>query len=227
MQRPSELKSDRAAATIQFCRCPLGTTTDSGAGHILRVPEQNTDSTVGRIVKEPAMNQTFSSETRSIFITGLRNAHAMENQALSIMKPQADGIENYPSVAQKLREHIQETHGQIARLERILESLDEDASTLKDTTLSVVGTVTALGHTMASDEILKNSFANFAFENYEIAAYSSLLALAEAGGFSDAKTLLLENLREEQAMADWLKQNFRSVTLQFANLREAGETAKS
>jgi ferritin-like metal-binding protein YciE len=173
------------------------------------------------------MNQPFSSETRSIFITGLRNAHAMENQALSIMKPQAERIENYPAVAAKLREHIEETNGQIARLERILEGLNEDASTFKDTTLSMVGSVTALGHSMAGDEILKNSFANFAFENYEIAAYSSLLALAEAGGFSQAQGLLNDNLREEQAMADWLQENLRSVTLQFANLREAGETAKS
>ena len=38
-----------------------------------------------------------NSETRSVFITGLRNAHAMENQALSIMKPQVSRIENYPS----------------------------------------------------------------------------------------------------------------------------------
>lgn len=29
-----------------------------------------------------------NSEARALFITGLRNAHAMENQAISIMKPQ-------------------------------------------------------------------------------------------------------------------------------------------
>jgi len=34
----------------------------------------------------------------------------------------------------------------------------------------------------AQDEILKNSFANFAFENYEIAAYKSLYAGLCAGG---------------------------------------------
>jgi len=39
---------------------------------------------------------------RSIFVTGLKNAHAMENQALSIMKPQVSRIENYPEVAARL-----------------------------------------------------------------------------------------------------------------------------
>ncbi len=36
--------------------------------------------------------------------------------------------------------------------------------------LSAGGSMAAIGHSMADDEILKNSFANFAFENFEIAA---------------------------------------------------------
>lgn len=39
-------------------------------------------------------------KTRDIFVTGLKNAHAMENQALSIMKPQVKRIENYPDIAE-------------------------------------------------------------------------------------------------------------------------------
>ena len=108
---------------------------------------------------------------RDIFVTGLKNAHAMENQALAIMKPQLSRIEKYPEVAARLKTHISETEGQIGRLENILSSMDEDSSTLKDLALSVGGSVAALGHTLAGDEILKNTFASFAFENYEIAAY--------------------------------------------------------
>jgi hypothetical protein len=33
-------------------------------------------------------NMANNREARALFITGLRNAHAMENQAISIMKPQ-------------------------------------------------------------------------------------------------------------------------------------------
>ncbi len=109
--------------------------------------------------------------TRDIFITGLKNAHAMETQALSIMKPQVKRIENYPDVAARLEQHIAETEGQITRIEEILSGLDEDHSKLKDMALSFTGTMAAMGHTVAGDEILKNSFANFAFENFEIAAY--------------------------------------------------------
>jgi ferritin-like metal-binding protein YciE len=150
----------------------------------------------------------------------------MENQALSIMKPQLSRIENYPEVARKLEQHIGETDQQIQRLEEVLTSLGEDNSTLKDMALSVVGSMAAVGHTVAGDEILKNSLANFAFENYEMAAYKSLLAIAEVGGFAAAMSPLTANLKEEQAMAMWLDQNLRAVTLKFANLREIGEPAK-
>ncbi|MBY3306615.1 ferritin-like domain-containing protein [Rhizobium laguerreae] len=166
------------------------------------------------------------TEIRDIFVAGLKNAHAMENQALSIMKPQLKRIENYPEVAQRLDAHIQETDGQIVRLEEILDSLNEDNSTLKDMALSFTGSMAALGHTVAGDEILKNSFANFAFENYEAAAYKSLLVVAEAGGHGAAITGLQANLNEELAMAEWLNDNLAAVTAKFLSLRQVGETAK-
>jgi ferritin-like metal-binding protein YciE len=176
-----------------------------------------------RLKKGTTMSDT---ETRSLFITGLRNAHAMENEALSIMKPQLSRIENYPRVAQKLDEHIRETEGQIQRLEDILGQFGEDNSTLKDVGGKIMGAMAAMGHTVAPDEILKNSFANFAFENFEIAAYKSLLTIAELGGFPETVTGLEANLAEEQAMATWLDANLRGVTIKFASLKKAGETAK-
>jgi ferritin-like metal-binding protein YciE len=168
----------------------------------------------------------MATTTHDLFITGLKNAHAMENQALSIMKPQASRIENYPDVEVQLNKHIAETEGQIARLDAILESLDEDKSSLKDMALSLAGTFAAVGHTVVPDEILKNSMANFAFENFEIAAYKSLIALAEASGNDDAIDALEASLDEEIEMAEWLDANIEGVTLQFAALKEGAETAK-
>ncbi|TBY42978.1 ferritin-like domain-containing protein [Rhizobium leguminosarum] len=165
-------------------------------------------------------------ETREIFVTGLKNAHAMENQALSIMKPQLSRIENYPKIGAKLDQHIRETEGQIVRLEEVLDGLNEGHSSLKDMALSLTGSMAAMSHTMAGDEILKNSFANFAFENFEMAAYKSLLTVAEVGGYGAASTALQANLAEETAMARWLDENIVSVTTKFLSLSEAGEKAK-
>lgn len=165
-------------------------------------------------------------DRRTLFVTGLKNAHAMENQAVSIIKPQLKRIENYPQVARRLEEHLRETETQMKRLEDILASLDEDNSTLKDWMLSASGGMAAIGHSMADDEILKNSFANFAFENFEIAAYNSLLVMAEMGGFQGAMGSLRQNLSEEENMARWLSENLREVTAEFVTRREAGESAK-
>jgi len=164
--------------------------------------------------------------TRDIFVSGLKNAHAMENQALSIMKPQVKRIENYPDIAAKLEEHITETEGQIARLEEILTSLAEDHSSLKDLALSFTGSMAAMAHSVAGDEILKNSFANFAFENFEIAAYKSLITIAELGGHEGLVSGLKQSLDQEIAMAAWLEENLLPTTVKFANLKEAGQTAK-
>ena len=38
-------------------------------------------------------------------------------------------------------------------------------------TVKTLPAMEALGRTVAGEEILKNSFANFAFENFEIAAH--------------------------------------------------------
>jgi len=167
-----------------------------------------------------------NEHTRDIFTVGLRNAHAMENQALSILNPQLKRIENYPEVADRIERHIRETEGQIQRLEEILQGVGETSSSLKDMALSFSGAMAAMGHTMAGDEILKNSFANFAFENFEIAAYKSLLIVSDLGGYASAASALAQNLREEEEMATWLADNLKTVTERFVALSEAGEKAK-
>jgi len=171
------------------------------------------------------MTITASEDVREVFVTGLRNAHAMEKQALSIMQPQLERIENYPDVGRRLEDHVRETHGQIERLESIMDSLGESSSGLKDMALSVAGSMAAMGHTVAGDEILKNSLANFAFENYELAAYSALVTVADAGGYAEAKPALMQSLGEEQAMAEWIGSHLPEVTQRFLRLRQAGEQA--
>lgn len=152
------------------------------------------------------------------YITGLRNAHALESEALQIMGRQVERLQNYPEMEARLRQHIDETKGQQARLAEILERLGSDNSSVKDTIQAVMGNLAALGHTMASDEILKNSFANYAFESFEIAAYTSLIAMAEQLGDEASLVSLQQNLAEELAMQEWLEEQIEPTTLRFLSL---------
>lgn len=167
-----------------------------------------------------------TSHARLIFVTGLQNAHAVERQALALIDRQLDRLVRYPEIAERLREHRLETEAQITRLEDILASLGETGSSLKDMALSFMGNLAALGNVMASDEVLKNQFINAAFENFEIASYTSLIALAEIGAFPTATALLRETLREEVAMAAWVQDSLPDLTRKYAALR-AGEGAAS
>lgn len=162
---------------------------------------------------------------RHVFVVGLRDAHALEHQALALMDRQINHLANYPEVEQRPREHRVETEQQIKRLDEILERLGESSSAIKDAALGLTGNMAALGHMLAPDEILKNSFANFAFENFEIAAYNGLITIAEEGSFSDAISLLNQTLKEELAMAQFCDQSLPGIVRKYLRLRAAGETA--
>ena len=160
-----------------------------------------------------------------VFIDGLRNAHAMEKQALSIMQPQLNRLEHYPQVSALLDRHIRETEVQIQRIDQIFETLNESASGLKDTMLSLSGSMAAMTHSMATDEILKNSLANFAFEHFEIAAYTALMTAAEQANMTQALPLLKQNLDEELAMASDIHDGLPDVVRQFIRLSASDQRA--
>ena len=162
---------------------------------------------------------------RALFVTGLRDVHAVEHQALALMNRQVEHLANYPEVEARLRSHIQETHGQIERVDEILAGLGESHSALKDVGLSISGNLAALAHTIADDEIIKNSFANFAFENFEAASYTGLIVLAQDGGFDRTLTALTQSLGEEQAMAQFVIDGIPDIVRKFVARSTAGQTA--
>src|SRR3954451_1645434 len=112
----------------------------------------------------------MTKDPKDIFIAGLRNAHAMEIQARELMERQIERTTDYPELQQQLTMHLEETKRQLQRLEECLAALGETTSIVKDTAQSVMANMMALTHALAGDEILKNTFANAAFENFEIAA---------------------------------------------------------
>jgi ferritin-like metal-binding protein YciE len=59
----------------------------------------------------------------------------------------------------------------------MLEACGETSSALKDAAQSVIANTMAMAHAMSGDEILKNAFANDAFEHFEIAAQVAACAL--------------------------------------------------
>jgi ferritin-like metal-binding protein YciE len=142
----------------------------------------------------------------------------MESQAHELLERQAGRLDDFPEVRERITKHLEETRMQLERLERCLSSMDSSSSTIKDSALSFGGNLTAMAHAMAGDEILKNTFANSAFEHYEIAAYKSLLALAKEAGVEHRE--LEQSLQEEERMADWIDEHVEPITMEYLHLEE-------
>lgn len=147
------------------------------------------------------MSAATADSTLELYLSGLKNAHALEKQATQLLERQLERLENYPEVETLLRRHLLETKQQITRIDEILTSFGEESSILKDIATMFTGNMAALGHTIMNDEILKNHFANYAFENFEIASYVSLITIAEASGRAAHVSALQTTLREEQNIA--------------------------
>lgn len=170
----------------------------------------------------------MTSETvQSIYITSLRNAHALEEQALQVMERQVERVEHYPEMEQALRLHIEETKLQRQRIEEALSSFGESTSSLKETVMGLFGNMAAIAHSPAQDEILKNTFANHALENYEIAAYKSLLVVAEAAGHAPSLSGFRQSLSEEQAMAQKMSDLAEPITRRYLALTAQGQSASA
>jgi ferritin-like metal-binding protein YciE len=160
-----------------------------------------------------------------LYHTGLRNMHALEMTAIELTQRQTERLENYPEMKARLQQHHGESEEQARRLENILDRHSASTSGVKNTVTSVMGNVAAAVHVPASDEVLKNTFANFAFEHQEIAAYTSLITMAESLGDSQAVPLLRQSLAEEERMAEWIRGQIVPTTERFMQLTRAGKSA--
>jgi ferritin-like metal-binding protein YciE len=174
----------------------------------------------------PVGRETIMAVSRDNLTAWLRDAYAMENQAIEILEKQANRLEHYPELRAKVRSHLDESHRQAERVERCLHQLGTDTSGLKTALGKIVGTAQQLSGLFASDEVLKSGIADYAFEHYEIASYRMLIAAAGEAGEHQVEGILQENLREEEEMAAWLAQHLPEVTRQYLHREAAGQMAK-
>ena len=77
-----------------------------------------------------------------------------------------------------------------------------------------------------SDEVLKGTIASYAFEAMEIASYEILISTARLIGDAETTRVCERILREEDAMAAWLREHIPQLTKVFLTRERVGETAK-
>lgn len=165
-------------------------------------------------------------ETREHYLAWLRDAHAMEEQALTMMRGMLSRLETYPDLSARIERHIAETEGQEMALRELLEAEDSSRSVMKDAMGRMAATGQALSGMFVGDEVVKGSMASYTFEHMEIAAYKVLIAAARQLGDSRAAAVFERILAQEQDMADWLMGHLDQTTQIFLARDEADLQAK-
>lgn len=157
----------------------------------------------------------------------LRDAHAMEEQAITMLNGQLLRLENYPELSSRIKDHVEETKRHAELIRGCLERRGAGPSTVKDTTGKLMAMAQSLGGIWVSDEVVKGSLASYTFEQMEIASYRILIAATDYVGDLATRKICEEILKEEEAMAGWLAENFSPTVKQFLQRDQvASEEAK-
>ena len=137
---------------------------------------------------------------KELFVHTLRDVYFAENQivkALPKMAAKADSTE----LRSGFEMHLQETEGQVKRLEQVFELLGEKANGVK---CHAIEGIIKEGEEIMSEvkdaETLDAGLlaAAQAVEHYEITRYGTLVAWADELGLDRAATLLRATLEEEK-----------------------------
>lgn len=154
----------------------------------------------------------------------LLDAHAMEEQAETILSGQSHRIESYPELETRMRQHLEETRSQQVRLDQCIKRRGASHSSMKDMVGKFTATMQNLSGAFAGDEVVKGVLAGYAFEHMEIASYRILIAACEVAGDHETRAVLEDICREEEAMAQWLADAIPDITRRHLQRTEADQS---
>jgi len=139
---------------------------------------------------------------KELFTHELGDILDAENRILGIIDETLPQTQN-PQMQKALEQHRTQTEKQIERLQQCFEAMDEEPEQTE--CKGIMGLKQEKEEFMQEEpgeEVLEafNLGATIKVEHYEIAAYTSLMGMAQKLGMTKAAKLLGQNLREEQQM---------------------------
>ena len=135
------------------------------------------------------------------FIDELRDTYDAERQLTKALAKMAKAASS-PKLRQAFESHLEETQGQIERLEQVFESLEEK---VRGKHCDGIAGIIEEGKAIMEEDFDETTLdacliaAGQRAQHYEMAAYGTLVAWAQAMGHDEAARLLQENLDEEKA----------------------------
>ena len=142
------------------------------------------------------------------FLDELRDAYDAEKQ-LTRALPKLAKAASSPALRTAFEKHLEETRGHVDRLERVFESLDEKVSGKH---CDGIAGIIEEGKSVMEGDFDESTMdacliaGGQRAEHYEMAAYGTLVAWAQAMGHVEAADLLQQTLDEEKAADKKLSQ---------------------
>ena len=146
----------------------------------------------------------FSSPIKTmddLYLHTLQDIYYAENQILKALPKMIDKAAS-PQLKQAFSSHLQETEGQVRRLEQAFSALGKDP---KGTTCPAIKGIIEEAEELISDcddDRVRDAAmlaAAQAVEHYEISRYGTLIAWSRQLGKSDVASLLSQTLEQEKA----------------------------
>jgi ferritin-like metal-binding protein YciE len=135
------------------------------------------------------------------FLDELRDAYDAEKQLTKALPKMAKAASS-PGLRKAFEAHLEETRGQIDRLEQVFASLDEK---VRGKHCDGIAGIIDEGKAVMEEDFDEATMdacliaGGQRAEHYEMAAYATLIAWARAMGHTEAANLLQETLEEEKA----------------------------
>jgi ferritin-like metal-binding protein YciE len=138
---------------------------------------------------------------RALFVHEVKDIYSAEKQIIKALPKMAKGASS-PELSEALREHLEVTRQQAARLEQILGTLGESTRIAKKCK-GMEGLLEEGSELLEEDgdpEVLDAGIIAAAqkVEHYEISGYGTLVTYARLLGETDAQALLEQSLAEEK-----------------------------
>jgi ferritin-like metal-binding protein YciE len=141
-----------------------------------------------------------ASRLEDVFLMTLKDIYHGEKQIVKALPRMAKHAES-PELKQALGHHLEETKGQVERLERVFQLLDRPPKGERCEAIK--------GLIEEGEEVMKKTgggpagdagmiAAGQAIEHYEMARYGTLIAWARQLGLMEASSLLEETLQQEK-----------------------------
>jgi ferritin-like metal-binding protein YciE len=162
---------------------------------------------------------------KHLYIEELKDIYSAENQLVKALPKMAKAATS-EDLSAGFEEHLEQTKGHVARLEKIFKALDESPKGKK--CKGMEGLIEEGAEMIDEDPAAEELDAGLIsaaqrVEHYEIAAYGSVATYANLLGEQEAESLLRETLGEEKETDQKLTQLASKINVEAEKSQEAEE----